>query len=332
MSNESRLHNIDFKKEVVAAEDRIRAVVRETPLEYSYALSKLGDCQVYLKLENLQITGSFKLRGAANFVLNLSKKDLDKGVVTVSSGNHAAALLYLRNQFKFKGTIYLPENASAAKINALRDYRADLKFYGTDVGETEFYAREMAKKTHQTFIPPYNHIKIIAGQATVAMEIKKQLKDVDAVFAPIGGGGLISGIAGYLKSEDETIEIIGCLPQNSPVMYESVKAGRIIEMESKPTLSDGTAGGIEKGSLTFEYCKRYVDDYVLVSEDEINEGILWMLNNHFTLIEGAAALSIASFMKVRQRYNNKNVVLLITGKKISLNTLKKVLCNGGLKK
>jgi len=328
MSNEYDLHDIDFKKEATAAEDRIRTVVRETPLEYSYALSKLSDCQLYLKLENLQVTGSFKLRGAANFVLNLSKKDLDKGVVTVSSGNHAAALSYLRNQFKFKGTIYLPKNASAAKIDALRDYGADLKFYGTDVGVTEFYAREMAKKTHQTFIPPYNHIKIIAGQATVAMEIKKQLKVIDVVFAPIGGGGLISGIAGYLKSEDETVEIIGCLPQNSPVMYESVKAGRIIEMESKPTLSDGTAGGIEKDAITFKICKKYVDDYILVSEDEIKKAIIYILEKHYMLIEGAAALSVASFIKEKERFKNKTVVLIISGLKIGLHTLKGLLFNG----
>lgn len=325
MSNEYSLPNIDFKKEAITAEDRIRTIVRETPLEYSYALSKLSDCQVYLKLENLQITGSFKLRGAANFVLSLSKKDLDKGVVTVSSGNHAAALSYLGNQFKFKGTIYLPENASAAKIDALRDYGADLKFYGTDVGETEFYAREMAKKNHQTFIPPYNHIKIIAGQATIAREMKKQLKDIDAVFAPIGGGGLISGIAGYLKSEDDTIEIIGCLPKNSPVMYESVKAGRIIEMESKPTLSDGTAGGIEKDAITFKICKKYVDHYILVSEDEIKKAIIYILKKHYMLIEGAAALSVASFIKGKEMFKNRNVVLIISGKKISLDRLKGML-------
>ncbi len=326
MSIKYSLHNIDFKKETIAAEDRIKTVVRETPLEYSPALSKLGECRVYLKLENLQKTGSFKLRGAANFVLNLSKKDLDKGVVTVSSGNHAAALTYLSNQFNFKGTIYLPENASTAKVDTLLDYGADLKFYGTDVGDTEFYAKEIAQKNHQTFVPPYNHIKIIAGQATVAMELKNQLKEVDVVFAPIGGGGLASGIAGYLKSVDENIEVIGCLPKNSPVMYESVKAGRIVEMESKPTLSDGTAGGIEKDAITFEICKKYVDDYILISEDEIKKAIILILEKHYMLIEGAAALSVASFIKRKEKFKNKNVVLVISGKKISLDRLKGILC------
>ncbi|MHA1370697.1 MAG: threonine/serine dehydratase [Promethearchaeota archaeon] len=326
MSIKYSLHNIDFKKETIAAEDRIKTVVRETPLEYSPTLSKLGECRVYLKLENLQKTGSFKLRGAANFVLNLSKKDLDKGVVTVSSGNHAAALTYLSNQFKFKGTIYLPENASTAKVDALLDYGADLKFYGTDVGDTEFYAKEIAQKNHQTFVPPYNHIKIIAGQATVAMEVKNQLKEVDVVFAPIGGGGLASGIAGYLKSVDENIEVIGCLPKNSPVMYESVKAGRIVEMESKPTLSDGTAGGIEKDAITFEICKKYVDNYLLVSEDEIKKAVIYVLEKHYMLIEGAAALSVASFIKLKNKFKNKNVVLIISGKKIGLDRLKGILC------
>lgn len=328
MLKEDILQNIDFKNEALTAENRIKTVVRETPLEYSYPLSRLSDSQVFLKLENLQITGSFKLRGAANFVLNLSKKDLDKGVVTVSSGNHAAALSYLSNQYKFNGTIFLPENTSLAKISALRDYGTDLKFYGTDVGDTEFYAREMAKKNQQTFIPPYNHINIIAGQATVARELKKQLKDIDVVFVPIGGGGLISGIAGYLKSEDETVKIIGCLPQNSPVMYESVKADRIIKMESQPTLSDGTAGGIEKDALTFEICKKYVDDYILVSEDEIKKAIIYILKKHCMLIEGAAALSVASFIRDKEKFENKNVVLIISGKKISLDRLKGILDEG----
>ena len=193
------------------------------------------------------------------------------------------------------------------------------------------FARETAQRKNKVFIPPYNHPNIIAGQATVGHELRKQLASIDVVFIPVGGGGLASGVAAYLKSVNKEIETIGCQPQNSAVMYESVKAGRIVKMESTATLADGTAGGIEKDSITFEYCNRYVDDYVLVSENEIKEAILWMLHNHFTLIEGAAALSIASFMKVRQRYNNKSVVLLITGKKISMDTLKKVLCNGGLK-
>jgi len=214
-----------------------------------------------------------------------------------------------------KGTIFLPENASDAKITALRVYGVELKFFGTDVGDTEMFARKTAQKENKTFIPPYNHPHIIAGQATVGKELMQQIASIDVVFLPVGGGGLASGVAGYLKSVNKEIEVIGCQPQNSAVMYESVKAGRIVTMDSTATLADGTAGGIEKDSITFEYCRQFVDDFVLVSEEEIRAAILWMLENHFTLIEGAGALSLASYVKVRSRYKNKNVVLIVTGKK-----------------
>jgi len=204
-----------------------------------------------------------------------------------------------------------------------------LKFYGTDVGDTEMYARKTAQDNGQVLVPPYNHPRIVAGQATVGLELKRQLASIDAVFVPIGGGGLASGIAAYLKAMNQNIQIIGCQPENSPVMYESVKAGRIVERASKPTLADGTAGGIEKDAITFEYCRRYVDLFVLVSEDEIRDAILLMLEKHFTLVEGAAALSIAAFVKTRENYENKNVVLIVSGKKISLVTLRQVLCYGG---
>jgi len=310
--------NIDFITKTKEAAERIRDYIIETPVELSLILSQKEKCQVYLKMEIFQNTGSFKIRGAANMILSLSEAEKERGIVASSSGNQAAAVAHMLHRTGVKGTIFLPENVSEAKILVLRAYGVPLEFHGTDVVDTEMFARETAQKKNKVFIPPYNHPNIIAGQATVGLELQKQLSSIDAVFVPIGGGGLISGIAGYLKSVNKEIEIIGCQPQNSPVMYESVKAGRIITMESAPSLADGTAGGI---------CNRYVDDYVLVSEDEIKEAVLWMLINHFTLIEGAAALSIASFMKVRQKYHNKNVVLLITGKKISLDTLKKILCN-----
>ena len=147
---------------------------------------------------------------------------------------------------------------------------------------------------------------------------------MDAVLVPVGGGGLISGIAGYLKSVNPDIEIIGCQPQNSAVMYESIKAGRILEMESKPTISDGTAGGIEPGSITFDICNQYVDNYLLVTEDEIKAAIKLIIEKHFLLIEGAAALSVACFIKARERFRNKNVVLILSGSKISLDKLKQI--------
>jgi len=327
MKNDHEWENKNIRKETLEAEKRIRPYIRETPSEYSPYLSKLGNCKVFLKLENLQLTGSFKLRGATNKILSLSTKEKEMGVITASSGNHGMAFSYLIKRFHLNGTIYLPENASQAKIEALRLYEAKLKFHGKDYYETESFSKHEAKRNGKTFISPYNDIKIIGGQATIGIELEKQIGDIDAIFVPIGGGGLVSGIAGYLKSVDRNIEIIGCQPKNSPVMYESIKAGHIIEMESKPTLSDGTAGGIEKESLTFDICKKYVDDYILISEEEIKDAIMLLLQRQYLLAEGSAALSVASFIKIKDRFKNKNVVLIISGAKISFDKLKEIICN-----
>lgn len=325
MNIEDPIKSIDIKKEALEAEKRIRKHIRETPVEYSPYLSQAGNCEVYLKLENLQLSGSFKLRGCMNKLLSLNKKEKEKGVVTASTGNHGAAFAYAIKKLSLKGTIFLPKNASQTKIEALRYYSADLKFYGTDCVNTEDFARKTAEKNNLIFISPYNDPKIIGGQATVGIELQTQIKKIDAVFVPVGGGSLISGIAGFLKSINKNIEIIGCQPENSPVMYESIKAGKIIEMESKPTISDGSAGGIEQGAITFDICKNLVDDFVLVTEEEIKEAIKLFLEKHYMLIEGAAALSVASFVKVKERYKNKNVVLIISGAKISIDKLKEVL-------
>lgn len=327
MINKNRTKSTDIKKEALEAEKRIRKLIRETPLEYSHYLSQLGNCQVYLKLENLQLTGSFKLRGALNKLFSLTQKEREKGVITASTGNHGAAFVYGIKAVDCNGTIYLPENSSQAKIETLRQYDAELKFHGDDCVKAEIFAKNMAKKYGQVYISPYNDLKIIGGQATIGIELMKQIKKIDTVLVPVGGGGLISGIAGYLKSENKNIEIIGCQPEASAVMYESIKAGKIIEKESKPTISDGSAGGIEKAAITFDICKNYVDDFIIVTEDEIREAIKLFLEKQYMLIEGAGALSVASFIQAQEKFVDKNVVLIISGAKISLDTLKKVLCN-----
>lgn len=328
MNIEDRTKGINIKKEAIEAEKRIRKHIRETPVEYSPYLSQSVNCKVYLKLENLQLSGSFKLRGTMNKLLSFTKKEREIDFVTASSGNHGAAVAYGLNKLGLKGTIYLPEYVTQTKIEALRYYGTELKLYGTDCIQTENIARETAKKNNLNYIPPYNDLKIIGGQATIGIELLRQINKIDAVLVPVGGGGLISGIAGYLKSSDKNIEIVGCQPENSAVMYESIKAGKIVEMESKPTISDGSAGGIEQDTITFDICKNYVDDFILVTEEEIKEAIRLILDKHSMLIEGAAALSVASYIKVKERFKDKNVILIISGAKISLDQLREVLCNG----
>lgn len=320
--------HLDLTREAPAAERRIKNNIRETPLEFSPYLSTLGNCNVYLKLENLQKTGSFKYRGAANHILCLSQAERDRGLVTASTGNHAAAVACVLDEIGSRGIIYLPENTNRAKLEVLRAYGVELRFRGTDCLEAETCAREAAEANGQVYIPPYNHPRIIAGQATIAVELERQLDRIDVVLVPVGGGGLMSGIAGYLKRSHSSLVAVACQPENSPVMYESVRRGKIVDMDSLPTLSDGTAGGIEKGSLTFEICRRCVDDYVLVSEDEIKNALVLMIDKHHLLIEGAAALSVASFIRLKDRFKDKNVVLVISGNKISLETLRTAICTG----
>jgi len=316
---------LDVRSEVLEAEDRIRLHIRRTPLEPSLWLGQQAGCEVYLKLENLQITSSFKYRGALNKILSLGEEERRRGIVTASSGNHGSAVAYLLRKFGLTGSIYIPETASSAKVESLRTYGADLVVYGTDGVETERAARKAAEQEDKVYISPYSDPKIIGGQGTIGLELETQLEGIDAVFCPVGGGGLAAGIAGYMKSSDAQIHFVGCQPRNSDVMYESVKAGHIVDLPSQTTLADGTAGGIEERAITFPICRDRIDKYVLVDEEEIASAIRLMLAKHHLLIEGAAALSVASFLRHADTYKGSRVVLIISGARISLETLRSVL-------
>jgi threonine dehydratase len=315
----------DLNIEATQAEQRIRPYIRETPLEPALALSQPGQGNVYLKLENLQPTGSFKLRGAMNKLLSLSPEQRAQGIVTASSGNHGAAVAYGLSRLGLQGQIFVPENASPVKVEMIRRFGAEVHPYGNDSGLTELYARDYAGQHGRVYISPYNDEQIIAGQGTIGVELARQLDPIDAVFVTVGGGGLISGIAGYLKAARPGIKVIGCLPENSPVMAASVKAGRIIEMESLPTLSDGSAGGIEPGAITFELCQEWVDDYVLVSEEEIKAAMRLVIESQHMLIEGAAGVAVAAYLKTAEQFRAQNVVIIICGANIGLETLKSIL-------
>lgn len=316
---------IDLKNAVIKAENTIRPFVRETPLDYAISLSKMTNAQVYLKCEHLQHTASFKLRGAFNKLLSLTSIERKQGIVTASSGNHGAAVAYGLKKLNIPGIIFVPENTSIAKIENIRNYDAKLELYANDCMLTEIYAREYAKQQQMTYISPYNDLDVIAGQGTVGLEIMRQLDKVDAVLVSVGGGGLISGIASYIKAISPQTQIIGCLPENSPVMAESIKAGKIIDMNTLPTLSDATAGGMEPGSITFDLCQNWVDDYILVSEQEIKNAITTLIKTQRYLVEGAAGVALGALLNNTERFTDKNVVVILSGANISLETLNKVL-------
>ena len=246
--------NATLVEEIKKAYRRIHNFVRCTPLERFYSNQ---NTDVFLKLENYQLTNSFKIRGLANKLLSISLKEKQEEVVTASTGNHGHAFAYATKVLDLTGTVFVPKTISRSKLRLLERYQDNIKivFHGQDCIEAEGKAKEYAKEHGFYYISPYNDLEVIAGQGTIAIELINQLKHIDNVFIPIGGGGLISGIATYLKHINPDVKIIGCQPKNSAVMYESVKAGKILDIESLPTISDGTAGGIEKDSITFEICK-----------------------------------------------------------------------------
>ncbi len=314
----------DLVRNIVAAEKRIRPLVRETPLDTSLVLSS-NTTQVLLKLENLQATGSFKLRGATNKLLTLSAAEKARGVVTASSGNHGAATAYAGKKLGINVLVFVPEKASTNKIEAIQRLGAEVRLHGDDGVITERHARAYAAEHDMPYVSPYNDLDVVAGQGSVGVELARQCADLEAVFIAVGGGGLIAGTAAALKAAIPHVQIVACSPANSAVMIESLKAGKILDLVSKPTLSDGTAGGVEENAVTFALCQALIDDCVLVSEAEIKASLKHFLATQHLLIEGAAAVVLAAFEKTRAQYAGKKVALVICGANIGLEDLKKVL-------
>lgn len=309
------------------AHARLRPHLRETPLELSPALSQTTGAEVYLKLENLQHTGSFKVRGALNKLLQLSPQQLQQGVVTASSGNHGAGVAFGLAKLGARGLVFVPEGASPTKLEAIRRYGAEVRVYGQSGDDTEAYARSYAAQHGLTYIPPYNDPQVIAGQGSIGLEIAQQLpQPPQAVFVTVGGGGMISGIAAYLKSLSPATQIIGCQPANDAAMWASVQAGRIVSIQAQPTISDGSAGGLEADTITFELCRTLVDDWVTVSEEEIKAAMRLFIETQHQLLEGAAGVALAALLKQAAHYRGQRVVVVICGANIGLSALQRVLC------
>ena len=315
---------IDFRSNIEQVYKRSNPHIRHTPLEHSPYLSNLASANVFLKLDNIQKTGSFKFRGAISKMTSMSDQEKSNGVVTASTGNHGAACSLAMSTLQIKGKIVVPENVHKNKVENILNLGGEVEYYGDDCIDAEERAQEISKTTGATYISPYNDEAIVCGQGTMGLEIWEDLKGVDAVFISVGGGGLISGVGGYLKSMNESIQVYGVSPKNSCVMYESLKAGKQLDLPSEPTLSDGTAGGVEFGSMTFEMCKEIIDDFSIVSEGEIAKGIQIGVEKHHQLIEGAAGTAIAGFMKQKDKFKDKTVVLVMCGGNISGAVLKSI--------
>jgi threonine dehydratase len=299
------------------ARQRIADIVSETALRPASYLDVQAETSIWFKMENEQHTGSFKLRGAANCLMSLSQKQRAEGCVAASSGNHGAALAYAMRELDCRGVIFVPEQTSLAKIDAIRAYGGDVRLFGTDGLDTELHARDFAAEHGMYYVSPYNDIAVIAGQGTCGVEITEQLPDVEAAFIAVGGGGLMSGVGSVLRQHNPEIRLFGCQPEASAVMARSVAAGRILDLPSDATLSDGTAGGVEADSITFDLCSGLVDEFVLVSETEIAVAMRAYMAAGQGRIEGAAGVAIAALEARRSAVAGKNVVVIICGGNIS---------------
>src|SRR5580658_8376290 len=243
-----------MKDAVAAAYERIKPYVRETPSEESTALADGGAASVFLKLEHLQHTGSFKFRGACNKIALLTPEQAAAGVVAASNGNHGLGVAAAAKSRGIAAEVFVSSHVSPAKAKRIAAQGATLHQSGSDPLAAELAARRAAEESGRVFISPYNDLDVIAGQGTIAVELHRQVADLDAVFVAVGGGGLIGGIGAYLKSVSPRTEIVGCWPENSPVLYECLRAGNVVDVPERPTLSESTAGGLEPGSVTLSVC------------------------------------------------------------------------------
>ena len=303
--------------QVIEAANRIQPVVVETPVEKIEGFAPDEGADLFFKLENLQKTGSFKLRGASNKILSLSPAEAARGVIAASNGNHGLGVAAAAKAAGIAAEVYVSNYVSPSKARRIQEYGARVKRVGNDPLDAELAARAAASDQGKVFISPYNDIQVMAGQGTLAVELLRQLEPLDAIFVAVGGGGLIGGIGAYLKCASPRAEVVGCWPENSPVLYESIKAGRILDVAERPTLSESTAGGLEPGSVTLEICSRVIDASVLVSETEILNAMRKVRTLKGWIIEGAAAVAVAAFLKNAERYNGKRVAVVICGANVS---------------
>jgi len=300
-------------REVEEAGRVIKGLVRKTPLRRSQFLSSFCSGEVYLKLENQQITNSFKIRGALNKILHLNIEEIEQGVVTASAGNHGLAVAISAEKLNIHVKIVVPKSAPKIKTDKMKKHNVKLILYGDIYDEAERRAIDLARKDGLTYISPYNDRFVIAGQGTIGLEILEDLPSVDTIIVPVGGGGLISGISLAVKRIKPHVQVIGVQSESSPVMYESLKAGRIVDAKMKDSIADGLFGGIEKESITFKIVQEHVDELLLVKEKTIRKAIFLLWKKEKQISEGAGAVAIAPVIEHKRMFTGKTTVAVISG-------------------
>ncbi len=303
----------------------LKKVIRKTDLIYAPKLSK--NCDVYLKTENLQVTGSFKVRGASFMMSQLSDEEKARGVIACSAGNHAQGVALAASKLGIKSLICLPDGAPISKVQATKSYGAEVCMVEGVYDDAYNKALELQKEYNYTFVHPFDDENVIAGQGTIGLEILDQLSDVDAVVVPVGGGGLISGVAFAIKNLNPNVKVYGVQASGAPSMQKSLFDDKIERLPSVSTIADGIAVK-EPGENTFEYCKKYVDEIVTVTDDEISAAILSLIENQKLIAEGAGATSVAAVMFGKVPVEGKKVVCLVSGGNIDVTILSRVIKRG----
>ncbi len=306
----------------------LKDVARETDIIYSPTLSEASGCEVYLKTENLQVTGSFKVRGAYYKISQLSDEEKSHGVVACSAGNHAQGVALASKKFGVKSIICMPDGAPISKVEATKSYGAEVVLVPGVYDDAHNYAEKLRAEKGYTFIHPFDDDDVIAGQATIGLEIIEQLKDVDAIVVPVGGGGLISGVAFAVKSLNPKIKIYGVQSAGAPSMIQSLEHHKIEMLNSVSTIADGIAVK-EPGEHTYKFCEKYVDGMVSVTDDQVSAAILALIEKQKLIAEGAGAVSLAAVMfgKIPD-LKGKKVVCLISGGNIDVTILSRVINRG----
>ena len=311
------------------AQDTIKDIVKRTDILESTKLSLLTNANIYYKCENLQKTGSFKVRGACNKIANLTEEEKSKGVIASSAGNHAQGVALGAKMNNIEATIVMPSTAPLAKVTATKSYGANVVLEGLVYDDAYAKAVEIQKETGATFLHPFNDKYVIAGQGTIGLEIFEQMNNkVDTILCPIGGGGIIAGIATAAKALNPNVKIVGVQTANIPSMYESMKSGKVTTAFKSTSIADGISVKTV-GELTFNIAKDLIDEVVLVQEDEIAEAVLFLMENQKVVAEGSGAVTTAAILTGKYKpKENENVVLIISGGNIDVNTLNRIVVKG----
>lgn len=314
--------------DLILAREKMKGIVHSTPLDYSKTFSSLSsNNEVYLKLENLQKTGSFKVRGSYNKLMSLTKEELQKGVVAASAGNHAQGVAFSSQMLGIPCTIVMPKGAPLSKVSATKQYGAKVQLQGNVFDDALAYALELKESMGATFVHAFDDEAVIAGQGTVGLEILEQLPDVEAIFCPIGGGGLIAGLALAVKEKNPKIRVYGVQALACPSMKQSLIEQKPVMVESSPTMADGIA--VKKpGEQTFELVQKYVDDIFCVDEMEIARTMLMLLERNKLIVEGSGAVALSSLLYKKGNVKEKKVVAILSGGNVDVNFISRIIERG----